>query len=314
MKIYSDISSAIGNTPLIRAANFERAAGIGGVEILAKLECQNPTGSAKDRAALYMINDAEERGLISAGATVIEPTSGNTGIAIAQIAAARGYKAIIVMPDTMSEERQKMIRAYGAEVVLTDGSGGMAASIEEAEKIQKTAKNAVILGQFTNPANSRAHYETTGPEIYEAAGGDIDTFVAGIGTGGTISGVGKFLKERKPEIEIVGVEPESSPLITRGFSGAHGIQGIGANFIPALYDATVVDRVVTASDDEAFAAARLFAEAEGVLVGISAGAALAAAVRIAKGGDFKGRRIAVLIPDSGNRYFSTKMYRQESEL
>ena len=308
MKIYSDISSAIGNTPLIRAKNFEMAAGISGVEILAKLECQNPTGSAKDRAALYMINDAEERGLISEGATVIEPTSGNTGIAIAQIAAARGYKAIIVMPDTMSEERRKMISAYGAKIVLTDGKGGMAASIEEAEKIQKTTKNAVILGQFTNPANARAHYETTGPEIYEATGGDIDAFIAGIGTGGTISGVGKFLKEKKPEIEVIGVEPESSPLITRGFSGAHGIQGIGANFIPEIYDPTLVDRVVTASDGEAFSAARLFAESEGVLVGISAGAALAAAVRIAKDADFKGRRIAVLIPDSGNRYFSTKMY------
>ena len=308
MKRNDTFSALVGNTPLIRASSFASAAGLGGAELFAKLEAMNPTGSAKDRAALYMINDAEERGLLRAGGTIIEPTSGNTGIAIAAIAAARGYEAIIVMPDTMSAERRAMIAAYGARIVLTEGRGGMQASVQKAEELHRTIENSIIAGQFSNPANARAHYETTGPEIYAAMSGKIDVLVAGIGTGGTICGAGRFLKEKNPDIEIIGVEPKSSPLITEGTAGAHKIQGIGANFIPELFDRSVIDRVLTVSDDDAFIYGRLFARSEGVLVGISSGAALAAAVALMKQNEYKDKSVAVLLPDAGNRYLSTELY------
>lgn len=303
------MTELIGNTPLIRAAAFSSSAGLLGTEIFAKLECMNPAGSVKDRAALYMINDAEERGLLKCGGTIIEPTSGNTGIAIAAIAAERGYRAIIVMPDTMSEERRAMIRAFGAEVVLTDGAGGMSASISKAEEIHRSTENSIIAGQFENPANTLAHYETTGPEIFRDTDGKVDVFVAGIGTGGTISGIGKYLKEKNPGIEIIGVEPAESPLITEGRAAPHKIQGIGANFIPKLLDLSVIDRVVTVKDEDAFLYGKLFAKSEGILVGISSGAALAAAAELAKSERYFGKHIVVLLPDSGNRYFSTDMYK-----
>ena len=303
------MTDIIGKTPLIRADAFSASAKISGAEIFAKLECMNPAGSVKDRAALYMINDAEERGLLTRGGTIIEPTSGNTGIAIAAIAAERGYRAIIVMPDTMSEERRTMISAYGAKVVLTDGAGGMSASISKAEELHRETENSIIAGQFENPANTRAHYEMTGPEIFSDTDGKVDVFVAGIGTGGTISGLGKYLKEKNPEIEIIGVEPAESPLITEGRAAPHKIQGIGANFIPRLLDLSVIDRVVTVKGDDALLYARLFSKSEGILVGISSGAALAAAAELARGEQYSGRRIVVLLPDSGNRYFSTDLYK-----
>lgn len=307
--LLDNLSELIGNTPLLRAFAFRGAAGIKDTEIFAKLECMNPAGSVKDRAALYMINDAEERGLLTPGGTIIEPTSGNTGIAIAAIAAERGYRAIIVMPDTMSEERRAMIGAYGAEIVLTEGAGGMSAAIAKAEEIHRTTKNSIIAGQFENPANSRAHYETTAPEIFSDTDGKIDVFVAGIGTGGTISGIGKYLKEKNPEIEVIGVEPAESPLITEGKAAPHGIQGIGANFIPSLLDMSVIDRVVTVKSEDAFLYGKLFSKSEGILVGISSGAALAAAAELSRSERYHGKRIVVLLPDSGNRYFSTDMYK-----
>lgn len=307
--LLDNLSELIGNTPLLRALAFRWAAGIKDTEIFAKLECMNPAGSVKDRAALYMINDAEERGLLTRGGTIIEPTSGNTGIAIAAIAAERGYRAIIVMPDTMSAERRAMIGAYGAEIVLTEGAGGMSTAIAKAEEIHRTTENSIIAGQFENPANSRAHYETTGPEIFSDTDGKIDVFVAGIGTGGTISGIGKYLKEKNPEIEVIGVEPAESPLITEGRASPHKIQGIGANFIPKLLDLSVVDRVVTVKSEDAFLYGKLFSKSEGILVGISSGAALAAAAELSRSERYSGKRIVVLIPDSGNRYFSTDMYK-----
>ena len=306
-RIFESCAALIGQTPLLRLKNTERALGLQ-AEILAKLEFLNPAGSVKDRVALKMILDAEASGRLRAGATIIEPTSGNTGIGLASVAAARGYRAVIVMPDTMSEERRTLMRAYGATLVLSDGKKGMAGAIEEAERIARETPNAIIAGQFENPANPQAHYESTGPEIYRDTDGRLDCFVAGIGTGGTVSGVGRYLKEQNPAIKIVGVEPAASPLLTEGKAGAHGLQGIGANFVPKTLDRTVIDEIFTATEEEAYRAARDLGRQEGVLVGISSGAALATAYKLAARPEMHGRRIVVLLPDTGDRYLSTSLF------
>lgn len=277
-------------------------------KILAKIEFFNPGGSAKDRVAQKMVDDAEAKGLLKKGATIIEPTSGNTGIGLAVMAAARGYHAIIVMPDTMSMERRMLMQAFGAELVLTEGAKGMAGAIEKAEELAKEIPGAFIPGQFDNPANPQAHYETTGPEIYEDTDGEVDIFVAGIGTGGTLTGVGRYLKEKKPAVELIGVEPASSPLLTEGRAGAHGLQGIGANFVPSILDTSLYQEVMTVTEEEAYAAGRMLARTEGLLVGISAGAALHAAIEAAKRPENKGKNIVVLLPDTGDRYLSTPMF------
>lgn len=306
-KIVDSAAALIGGTPLLRLKNTERALGLS-AEICAKLEFFNPAGSVKDRVALKMILDAEHSGRLKPGATIIEPTSGNTGIGLASVAAARGYRAVIVMPDTMSEERRTLMRAYGATLVLSDGKKGMAGAIEEAERIARETPNSIIAGQFTNPANPQAHYESTGPEIYEDAAGRVDCFIAGIGTGGTVSGVGRYLKERLPSIKIVGVEPASSPLLTKGQAGAHGLQGIGANFVPETLDRSVIDEILTVTEEEAFEAVRALGRTEGILVGISSGAALSAAYTLARRPDMGGKRIVVLLPDTGDRYLSTSLF------
>ncbi len=306
-KIVDSAAALIGKTPLLRLQNTERALGLS-CEICAKLEFLNPAGSVKDRVALKMILDAERSGRLRPGATVIEPTSGNTGIGLASVAAARGYRAVIVMPDTMSKERRTLMRAYGATLVLSDGQKGMAGAIEEAERIARETPNAIIAGQFSNPANPQAHYESTGPEIYEDTCGRVDCFVAGIGTGGTVSGVGRYLKEKNPSVRIVGVEPASSPLLTEGRAGAHGLQGIGANFVPETLDRSVIDEILTATEEDAFACARALGKTEGILVGISSGAALSAAYTLARRPDMAGKRIVVLLPDTGDRYLSTSLF------
>ena len=306
-KIYESAEALIGNTPLLSLGRIKEKLGLS-AEIFAKLEFMNPAGSIKDRAALYMIQDAEKKGLLSVGSVIIEPTSGNTGIGIAAVAAARGYKAIIVMPSNMSEERIKLMRAYGAEVVLTDGSLGMSGSIAEAERLKEKYPNAIIAGQFYNPANPAAHYETTGPEIYRDTEGKLDFFVAGVGTGGTISGTGKFLKEKLPEIKVIAVEPAGSPILSEGRAGKHGLQGIGAGFVPENLDTEIYDEVITVTEDAAYEMARLVAKCEGVLVGISAGAALYAAVEIAKRQENAGKKVAVIFPDTGTRYLSTNLF------
>ena len=306
MKIFNKIEELIGNTPLLRLSAFEKAVN-SKAKIVAKLEYFNPAGSVKDRAALYMINDAEQKGVIGAGATIIEPTSGNTGIGLALIGAVRGYKVVLTMPSTMSEERIKLIKGYGAEVVLTDGALGMKGAILKAEEINKNTPNSIIVGQFSNPANVTAHYETTAEEILKDTDNCVDVFVAGVGSGGTISGVGRKLKEKKA-VKIVAVEPKSSPLISKGESGVHKIQGIGANFIPNNLDLSVVDSVLTVSDEDAIKYSRLVAKTEGVLVGISSGAALAAAVEVAKQEENADKTIVVLLPDSGSRYLSTELF------
>ncbi len=307
MKVYDNATKAIGNTPLVRAVNLEKNQNTLG-KIFIKIEGVNPAGSIKDRVALSMINDAEERGVIKSGATIIEPTSGNTGIGIAYICAKRGYKAILVMPDTMSRERIDLLLSYGAEVVLTDGALGMQGSIDKANLLSKEIQNSVILGQFKNPANPKAHYENTGVEIYNDTNGKVDVLVAGIGTGGTISGTGKYLKEKTTNVEIVGVEPFDSPLITKGYSGKHGIQGIGANFIPKNLDLSVVDKVLTATTEESFAFSKLLAKTENVYAGISSGAALSVAIRLAKEKEYKDKNIVVILPDTGDRYASVKLF------
>ena len=276
--------------------------------MLAKIEGCNPAGSAKDRVALNMILDAEEKGLLKPGATIIEPTSGNTGIGLCAVAAARGYKCLIVMPDSMSMERRLLMTAFGGELVLTPGKDGMTGCIAKAEELQKTIPGSIIAGQFTNPANPEAHYKTTGPEIWEDTEGNVDIFVAGIGTGGTITGTGRYLREKNPNVRIIGAEPADSPLITRGISGPHGIQGIGANFIPEILDLTVVDEVVTVTTEDSYAAGRRMGREEGVLVGISSGCALHVALELAKKEENKGKTIVVLLPDSGERYLTTPMY------
>ena len=277
-------------------------------KVLAKVEFLNPGGSAKDRVAKKMVEDAEAKGLLKAGATIIEPTSGNTGIGLAVMAAARGYRAIIVMPDSMSMERRLLMSAFGAELVLTEGAKGMAGAIAKAEELAKEIPGAFIPGQFDNPANPQAHYETTGPEIYEDTDGKVDIFVAGIGTGGTITGVGRYLREKNPHVQIIGVEPASSPLLTEGRAGSHGLQGIGANFVPSILDTKLYNEIITVTEEAAYAAGREVAQKEGLLVGISAGAAIHAALEVAKRPENKGKNIVVLLPDTGDRYLSTPMF------
>ncbi|MBQ8833737.1 MAG: cysteine synthase A [Oscillospiraceae bacterium] len=305
--IYTSVSQLIGRTPLLELTNIEKKDGLD-VRILAKLEGCNPAGSAKDRVALSMIDDAEERGILKPGSVIIEPTSGNTGIGLCAVAAARGYRCIIVMPDSMSVERQKLMTAYGAQLVLTPGAQGMAGAIAKAEELVEETPGAFLAGQFVNPANPAAHYRTTGPEIWADTDGQVDIFVAGIGTGGTITGTGRYLKEKNPNLKVVGVEPEDSPVLTQGRGGPHGIQGIGAGFVPEILDTTVYDEVLTAPLEGAYAAGRRLGREEGVLAGISAGAALWAALELAKREENAGKTIVVLLPDSGERYLSTAMY------
>ena len=305
--IQKSSAELIGKTPLLELSNLEKKEAWK-AKIIAKLEYFNPAGSVKDRVALSMIEDAEKSGKLKPGATLIEPTSGNTGIGIAAVAAAKGYKAILTMPETMSVERRNLLKAYGAEIVLTDGTKGMKGAIAKAEELQKETPGSLILGQFENPANPAAHRATTGPEIWEDTDGNVDIFVAGIGTGGTLSGVGSYLKEKNPSVKIVGVEPASSPVITKGTPGPHKIQGIGAGFIPATLDTSVYDEIITIENEDAFASARKIAHTEGILVGISSGAALHAAEILAKRPENEGKNIVVLLPDTGDRYLSTPLF------
>ena len=306
-KIYGSADEPIGKTPLMELKRIEEKFGLK-AKIFAKLEYFNPAGSVKDRIAKAMIEDAEKNGALKKGAVIIEPTSGNTGIGIAAVGTAKGYKVIIVMPETMSIERRKLIKAYGAEIVLTEGAKGMKGAIEKANELAKENKGAIVLGQFVNPANPKAHYETTGPEIFEDTNGAVDFFVAGVGTGGTISGVGKYLKEKIGGVKVVAVEPESSPVLSKGVSGAHKIQGIGAGFVPDTLDTGVYDEIITVSNEAAFETGRLIGTTEGVLVGISSGAALNAAIEVAKRVENADKNIVVLFPDSGDRYLSTPLF------
>lgn len=306
-KIYKSIEELIGKTPLLELTKLEQEMGLGAT-LLAKVEALNPGGSAKDRVAKRMIEDAEQAGILKEGATIIEPTSGNTGIGLAVMAAARGYHAIIVMPDTMSMERRLLMTAFGAELVLTEGAKGMAGAIEKAEALAKEIPNSFIPGQFDNPSNPAAHYNSTGPEIWEDTEGKVDIFVAGIGTGGTLTGVGRYLREKNPSVQIIGIEPASSPLLTKGIAGSHGLQGIGANFVPSILDTGLYDEVLTVTEEEAYAAGRALAQKEGLLAGISAGAALHGAIEIAKRPENAGKQIVVLLPDTGDRYLSTPMF------
>ena len=305
--IYTSVDQLVGKTPLLELKNIGAAFGLS-CRLLAKLECMNPAGSVKDRVALNMILDAEQKGLLQPGGLIIEPTSGNTGIGLCAIAASRGYKAMIVMPDSMSMERQLLMKAYGAQLVLTEGSRGMQGAIEKAEQLKKENPGSIIAGQFENPANPAAHIATPGPEIWEDTDGEVDIFVAGIGTGGTITGTGSYLKQQNPAIRVIGMEPASSPLLTKGTAGPHGLQGIGANFVPAVLDQTVCDEIVTVTEEEAYAAGRLLGAKEGVLAGISSGAALHAAIDVAKRPENSGKTIVVLLPDTGERYLSTPMF------
>lgn len=305
--IHNSAEELIGHTPLLRLSHIEKEYGTT-AKLIAKLESFNPAGSAKDRVALSMINEAEAKGLLQKDSVIIEPTSGNTGIGLALVCASRGYRLIIVMPDSMSAERRTLMCALGAELVLTDGKKGMAGSIEKAEELAKTLPNAFIPDQFSNPANPLAHYMTTGPEIYTDTDGNIDIFVAGIGTGGTVSGTGKYLKEQNPRIEIVGVEPQNSAILSGSKAGAHKLQGIGAGFIPKALDTSVLNEVISVSDEDAYRAARLMAKKEGILVGISSGAALHAAILLARRHENEGKSIVVLLPDTGDRYLSTDLY------
>ncbi len=298
----------IGETPVVELSRYGKAAGVEGVTIIAKLEYLNPAGSVKDRVALAMIEDAEEKGILKAGATIIEPTSGNTGIGLAAVAAAKGYRAILTLPETMSVERRTLLKAYGAELVLTDGTKGMAGAIARAEELQKEIDGSVILGQFVNSANPAVHKRTTGPELYRQLDGNVDIFVAGVGTGGTISGVGEYLKEQNPDIKVVAVEPATSPVLSKGTAGAHKIQGIGAGFVPETLNTTIYDEIITIENEDAFAEGKRFAMSEGILVGISSGAALKAATILAARPENKGKNIAVLLPDSGDRYLSTPLF------
>lgn len=306
--IYNNISQLVGKTPLVRLSNLSKKLGAENATVLAKLEYFNPAGSVKDRVAKNMIEDAEAKGVIKDGATIIEPTSGNTGIGLAAIGISKGYKVILTMPDTMSVERRNLLKAYGAEIVLTEGSKGMAGAIEKAEQLNKEIDNSVILGQFVNPANPAAHIATTGPEIWEDTDGKVDIFVAGVGTGGTLTGVGQYLKSKNPDIKIVAVEPEASPVLTKGVAGPHKIQGIGANFIPEILDTNVYDEVFPVSDKDAIATGNAVAKTEGLLVGISSGAAVYVATELAKRPENAGKTIVALLPDTGERYLSTGMF------
>ena len=307
-KIYRNATELIGKTPLVEFTGIEKKYQLE-ARLLAKLEYFNPAGSAKDRVAKEIIETAEKEGKLKPGATIIEPTSGNTGIGLAAIAASRGYRLIIVLPETMSVERRNIIRAYGAEIVLTEGAKGMKGSIEKAEELQKEIPGSIIAGQFTNPANPAAHRKTTGPEIWADTDGEVDIFVAGVGTGGTITGVGEYLKEKKPGVKIVAVEPASSPVLSKGIAGAHGIQGIGANFVPEVLNTKIYDEIVPVDNEDAFRVGKEIAVNEGVLVGISSGAALWAAIMLAKRPENKGKTIVALLPDSGDRYYSTDLFR-----
>lgn len=308
--VVESTSELIGNTPILKADRYVEKAGVKAEEgkIYAKLECFNPAGSAKDRVALAMIEDAEEKGILKPGATIIEPTSGNTGIGLAAVAVVKGYNAILTLPDTMSVERRNLLKAYGAKLELSEGAKGMAGAIAKAEELRDAIPGAVILGQFDNMANPAAHKATTGPEIWEQMDGKIDVFVAGVGTGGTITGVGEYLKEKNPNIKIVAVEPASSPVLSKGKSGAHGIQGIGAGFVPSILNTEIFDEVIAIENEDAFAEGKVFAVTEGILVGISSGAALKAAVMVAKRPENAGKNIVVLLPDSGDRYLSTPLF------
>ncbi len=306
-RIYTSADLLIGHTPLLELSHIEKEFGLE-AKILAKLEYFNPAGSVKDRVAKAMLDDAEKSGKIKPGATIIEPTSGNTGIGLASVGVARGYKVIIVMPETMSVERRQIIKAYGAEIVLTEGSKGMKGAIAKADELQKATPNSFIPGQFVNPANPKAHYESTGPEIWNDTDGNVDWFVAGVGTGGTVSGVGKFLKEKNANVKIAAVEPASSAVLSTGVAGPHKIQGIGAGFVPDVLDKNVYDEVIRVTNEDAFAYGKLVGRKEGVLVGISSGAALWAAVEIAKRPESKGKQIVVLLPDTGDRYLSTPLF------
>ena len=305
--IFTSADQLIGRTPLLRLANTEKQLGLK-ARLLAKLECFNPGGSAKDRVAKAMIEDAESKGLLTPGGAIIEPTSGNTGIGLALMAAIRGYRAIIVMPDSMSRERQLLMKAYGAELVLTPGTEGMAGAIRKAEELAKTIPGAFLAGQFVNPANPDAHYRTTGPEIWADTDGKVDIFVAGVGTGGTITGTGRYLKEQNPAIRVIAAEPADSPVLSGGKPGSHGLQGMGAGFVPDVLDTTIFDELATVTTQQAYDAARLMGKAEGILVGISSGAALHAAMEAAKRPENAGKTIVVLLPDTGERYLSTELY------
>lgn len=306
-KIYTSMDQMIGRTPLLELCRIRQQLGLE-ARVLAKLEYLNPAGSVKDRAALSMIRDAEQKGLLKEGSVIVEPTSGNTGIGLAAVAAARGYRVVIVMPETMSLERRQLMRAYGAELVLTEGSKGMSGAVEKAQQLVQQIPGAFLAGQFTNPANPQAHFETTGPEIWQDTEGHVDVFVAGVGTGGTITGVGRYLKSQDPAVHIVGVEPAASPLLSKGTAGPHKIQGIGANFVPQVLDTAIYDELLAVTDQDAFTAGRLMARTEGVLVGISSGAALWAAVELAKRPENRGKTIVTLLPDTGDRYLSTGMF------
>ena len=307
MKIYGNISELIGNTPLFSARRYADFFGVK-ANVLAKLEYFNPAGSVKDRVAVAMINDAEKSGKLRSGGTIIEPTSGNTGIGLAAVCAARGYKLIATMPETMSAERISILAAYGAEIVLTSGDEGMRGAIEKAKELREKTENSIIAGQFDNPANPSAHRKTTGPEIYRDTNGEVDIFVSAVGTGGTISGVGNYLKSKNPNVKIIAVEPATSPVLSGGNAGAHGIQGIGAGFVPNTLDTEVYDEVIAVSDADAFASAKLLGKTDGVLVGISSGAALCAAVKLAKRKENENKTIVVLLPDSADRYYSTALF------
>ena len=307
-RIIESALELIGNTPLLNASRYSKEAGIKDVKVLAKLEYLNPAGSVKDRIALNMIEDAEKKGLLKPGATIIEPTSGNTGIGLASVAASKGYKTILTLPETMSVERRTILKAYGAELVLTDGAKGMKGAIEKANELNKEIEGSVILGQFVNPANPEVHKKTTGPEIWEQTEGKVDIFIAGVGTGGTLTGVGEYLKEQNPNVKIIAVEPADSPVLSKGHGGAHKIQGIGAGFVPDVLDTKIYDEVIGIENEDAFAEGRAFAKTEGVLVGISSGAALKAAQILASREENKGKTIVVLLPDSGDRYLSTPFF------
>ena len=309
--IKKSATELIGKTPLLEVVNYEKNHDITDVTLLVKLEYFNPAGSVKDRIALSMIEDAEKAGKLQPGATIIEPTSGNTGIGLAAVAAAKGYKAILTLPETMSVERRKLLQAYGAELVLTEGAKGMKGAIAKAEELQASTPGSVILGQFVNPANPAVHKATTGPEIWEDTDGKVDIFVAGVGTGGTVTGVGEYLKEKNPNVKVVAVEPESSPVLSGGAPGAHKIQGIGAGFVPDVLNTGIYDEIIKVSNEDAFAAGRAIAVEEGVLVGISSGAALHAATELAKRPENKGKTIVALLPDSGDRYLSTALFSAE---
>lgn len=308
MALYRSVTELIGGTPLLELTNYEKKHGLKAA-ILAKLEYFNPAGSVKDRIAKAMIEDAEKNGKLKKGNVIIEPTSGNTGIGLASVATSKGYKLILTMPETMSVERRNLLKAYGAEIVLTEGALGMKGALDKATELNKRIEGSIILGQFTNPVNPETHYLTTGPEIWKDTEGKVDVLVAGVGTGGTLSGTGKFLKEKNPEIKVVAVEPESSPVLSKGVSGAHKIQGIGANFVPATLDTSIYDEIITVPDDEAFVCGKEIGKCDGVLVGISSGAALYAATKLAERSENAGLRIVVIFPDTGDRYLSTSLFK-----